>query len=89
MIEPGDDLALGAPGKPFGDIVISPYDADEEWMRQYWAWKTDETGDVPPPSGYEDWNVEAALEDVEAEEDRISAIIREQDTDRRRTDSKV
>ena len=37
MVEPGDDLVLGASGKPFDDTVISPYDADEEWMPDPWS----------------------------------------------------
>lgn len=59
------------PGKPYGCIIVSPLDAPDDWDAQYEIWQFDKTGDVPPPPGYEDWDMEAALEDLQREQQRI------------------
>ena len=35
----------------------------------------DKTGDVPPPPGYEDWDMEAALVYLEREQRRVEELI--------------
>ena len=47
-----------APGKPVADTIVVPPDVDmESWWPKYEAWLFDDTGDVPPPPGYEAWDV--------------------------------
>ena len=48
-----------APGKPYGCILHAPLDAPDDWSARYEAWQFDKTGDVSPPPGYEDWDMEA------------------------------
>ncbi len=64
-----------APGKPYGCEIIEPLDAPDDWYDQYAAWQFDKTGNVPPPPGYEDWDMEAALKDLEREQQRVEEII--------------
>ena len=64
-----------APGKPYGCILYAPFDAPGDWYVQYEAWQFDKTGKVPPPPGYEDWDMEAALEDLEQEQQRVEELI--------------
>ena len=64
-----------APGKPYGCILYAPLDAPDDWYAQYEAWQFDKTGKAPPPPGYEDWDMEAALEDLEREQRRVEELI--------------
>ena len=64
-----------APGKPYGCILYAPLDAPDDWYAQYEAWQFDKTGKVPPPPGYEDWDMEEALEDLEREQQRVEELI--------------
>ena len=64
-----------APGKPYGCILYAPLDAPDDWYAQYEAWQFDKTGKVPPLPGYEDWDMEAALEDLEREQQRVEGLI--------------
>ena len=64
-----------APGKPYGCILYAPLDAPDDWYDQYEAWQFDKTGNVPPPPGYENWDMEAALEDLEREQRRVEGLI--------------
>ena len=72
IILPEDPKDWGfALGKPYTDIIDTPPDIDDTWHDLYEAWVADDTGNVPPPPGYEEWSVERALEDYEAEMDRL------------------
>ena len=64
-----------APGKSYGCILYAPLDAPDDWYDQYEAWQFDKTGNVSPPPGYEDWDMEAALEDLEREQQRVEELI--------------
>ena len=64
-----------APGKPYGCVIVDPINAPDDWFAQYGAWQFDKTGDVPPPPGCEDWDIEAALVDLKWEQRRVEKLI--------------
>ena len=74
----GTVLIIEAPprGKPYTDVISSPPGSDDAWLEEYMQWVYDDTGSLPPPDGYESWNMEKEIEQPGSELERIRKHIR-------------
>ncbi|MYE05050.1 MAG: hypothetical protein F4Y00_08795 [Bacteroidetes bacterium SB0662_bin_6] len=53
------------------DNILTPPGAGDSWFEIYDAWIADTTGEAEPPRGYEEWDEPCAVEDYDAEHERL------------------